>query len=471
MPDKVLQMGYMSGDTFTAAVWLKLNATSKIVVVKDTKEPQDKTEKIIMPFYRECGVAEQVTPLDISGTKLQAKDLWKALKESSSDGLDKAAVDPLKAEALKVRAVKPIGWPRAITAVTGWVANAWDADAVGTGKKIAAMWKVVKVEGELFKALDAFVTEKFSGLTAAKQEIRQNIVVLWSRQSGKRGGAHVELDSSFEGIRQLARYFAISEGTATVLLAGDESKGGGKLAALAAENPQIINISNMWEDAAWKEEPLKSSPYLGQFAFFSHTSKLFNIVHVGMRSGILEAMSLMGMKTFYMEPDVCPSGKRMIAFSQANVPYTRIQIKAPAGLTAWNAQVAIEKGIKAPSLDGWKGKVNRSSEYLMGNRKYQSFYEGKEQVKNASGRGTHTETVFYRQAAQADAGIYAKAKVLEEDLLDRNAADFKQKQNAILAGLLIKSPAEVKSGMKANRGFYDEDLEKITTAIGLALKK
>jgi hypothetical protein len=25
--------------------------------------------------------------------------------------------------------------------------------------------------------------------------------------------------------------------------------------------------------------------------------------------------------------------------------------------------------------------------------------------------------------------------------------------------------------MKANRGFYDEDLEKITTAIGLALKK
>src|SRR5262249_10911249 len=158
---------------------------------------------------------------------------------------------------------------------------------------------------------------------------RPNVLVLWSRQSGKRGGAHVELDSGYEGIRQLARYFAIEKGSATVLLVGDESKAGGKLAQLAQESDQIIDVSNMSADGAWKKEPLKSAPYMGQFAFFKSVAEpKTNIIHLGMRSGILEAMALQGMETFYMEPAPCPSGERMMAFHKHGIPYTRIEIKA-----------------------------------------------------------------------------------------------------------------------------------------------
>jgi hypothetical protein len=459
MPEKVLQMGYMSGDTYTAAVWLKLNPGSKIVLIKDTKEKQDKTEKIILSFYRECGVAGQVSLLDISATTLTAKDVWASLKDAYTSAKDVNArrrADPLfNTEASKVYNVSPAGWPRGITAVTGLVANAWNANPAATGKTIAALWKVVKIDGELFEALDAFVSQKFN---ASGLVFRKNFVVLWSRQSGKRGGAHVELDSSFEGIRQLARYFAVSKGNATVLLAGDESNG--KLAALAAESPQIVNLSNMWEDDAWKKEPLKGSPYLGQFAFFRHTAQLVNVVHVGMRSGILEAMSLMGMETFYLEPSACPSGKRMVAFSRANMPYTRVQISAPAGLTASNAQLAIEKGVPAPTLGGWQLKVQRQIDYLMRSNQYRNYYYTEVKGKR----------VFNETNARRDAPIYAKAKVLAEDLLNPGAADYPAKREAILKDLLTKSPAQVQLGMRTNRGFYDEDLAKITDAVEATLK-
>jgi hypothetical protein len=460
MPDKVLQMGYMSGDTYTAAVWLKLNPGSKIVLIKDTKEPQDKTDKVILSFYKECGVQAQVKVLDISGKALTAKAVWGALKESSSDSSAATALSRTDAEfktlSGQVTGEQPRGWPRAITAVTGWVSNAYDRDPVGTGKTIAALWKVAKIEGELFQALDAFLTGKFSAL---RLDFRDNFVVLWSRQSGKGGGAHVELDSSFAGIRQLARYFAISRGSATVLLAGDERNG--KLAALAAENPQIVDVSRLWAEAAWTKEPLKSSSYLGQFAFFRYMADNVNVIHVGMRSGILEAMALMGMKTFYLEPTACPSGKRMVAFHQAGIPYSRVQIEQPAGLTAWDAQCAIERGVPAPTLGGWLSRLQKETSFLMGYGKYRDFY-----YSGASGR-----RVFNQAAAQRDAPIYAKAKILAEDALDRSASDFRAKRDAVLEDLLKKSPEEVKQSMSNMRGFSTQDLETITRAIEGELKR
>lgn len=452
MPEKVLQMGYMSGDTYTAAVWLKLNSGSKIILLRDGDEPQDKTDKIIAPFYKECGVDGQVVQIDIT-KKVKAKDAWNALKDNYKNLASTVVLTSpdtkLNTLAEQVRTTAPVGWPRSITAVTGLVANAWEIDSDGVTKTIANMWKVVKVEGELFAALDAYVTSKFTGKT-----LRDNILVLWSRQSGKRGGAHIELDSSYEGIRQLARYFAINQASATVLLAGDESKSGGKLAGLATESVQIVNISNMWEDSAWTKDPLKSAPYLGQFAFFKHWSRLFNVVHLGMRSGILEAMSLMGMTTFFMEPDVCPSGSRMLAFSRAAVPYTRIQIEAPAGLTAGNAQLAIEGGVAAPTLSGWKERVNRQIEFLMNNNRYLSYYTNKGKVN--------------RDAALRDAVVYAKAKQLREDRLDKSDPNYRQKRNQILNDLLGKSPVQVKNDMARIRGFSREDLNKIVTPVGHA---
>jgi hypothetical protein len=61
--------------------------------------------------------------------------------------------------------------------------------------------------------------------------------------------------------------------------------------------------------------------------------------------------------------------------------------------------------------------------------------------------------VSTQAAAQRDAPICAKAKIMEEDALDRSASDYRTKRDAILVELLKKSPAEVKAKMSNMRGF------------------
>lgn len=160
MPERVLLLGLMSADTYTAAVWLKLDPGSTIVPVKDTKEPQDKTGKVILSFCRECGVRAQVKVLDTSDNAWAAKAVWGTLQGESTDARPVTALNRTDAEfktrSGQVSGEAPAGWPRGITAVTGWVSNAYHRDPPGTGKTVAALWKVVKIEGELFQALDGF---------------------------------------------------------------------------------------------------------------------------------------------------------------------------------------------------------------------------------------------------------------------------------------------------------------------------
>jgi len=117
--------------------------------------------------------------------------------------------------------------------------------------------------------------------------------------------------------------------------------------------------------------------------------------------------------------------------------------------------------VPAPTLGGWLSRLQKETSFLMSYGKYRDFY-----YSGASGR-----RVFNQAAAQRDAPIYAKAKILAEDALDRTASDFRTKRDAVLEDLLKKSPAEVKLSMSNMRGFSTQDLETITTAIEGALKR
>lgn len=337
MAEKILQCGYMSGDTYTAAALLALDRSARILLVKDTKATGEYRDKsgLIRSIFQESGVADRVTVIDISSFRLTIKEVWDAVKDRYRAGA-RTALPPTRPTGELEGVLKQLchdhepkgNWPRSITAVTGLVANEWRSNPERTQRLVATAWRVGKLPTEDKFALYEYMAGKFA---KTGFNIRDNILVLWSRQSGKTGGAHLELDSSYSGIRQLARHFAITEPRATVLLSGDEHDD--KLASLASESPQIINVAGMWNEGPWATH-FAGAKFLAQFAFFKYLADDYRVVHLGMRSGMLESMALLGMETFYLEPLGSGSGDRMVAFQNRGITYRRIQIHAMPGLTA-----------------------------------------------------------------------------------------------------------------------------------------
>jgi hypothetical protein len=430
---KIFQGGYMSGDTYTASALLAFEPAARILLIKDTKEPQDNTDDRVLPFYTECGLKSRVTVLDLSGSEVGAKALYKALSDSKRNAPPKKlafkgvpkTIDEAMSE-LYYNVDPKNEWPRLIVSVTGLVANKFAKDAGAAAKVVAEIWKVGKLKTDTKFALWEYAGTKFR---KTGWDIRDNIVVLWSRQSGKGGGAHVELDSSFTAIRQLAAYFAPAK--ATVMLAGDEKTG--KLEEIAGTSPQILNVAGMWKDQFWKDH-FAGITVLAQLALFKFLAEDYNVVHVGMRSGMLECMALLGMPVCYLEPAACPSGSRMLAFHKAGIPYSRVQVDWPAGLTSMIAQMSIKEwvnsneksGSPAPSLTFVRNRIEQKANAITNYRPFQNSYGDDE------------------QAAQA----FAKGELL----------GFKNMTGSIKEGT-------VKRRMARARGFNDEDLDKIVKAI------
>jgi hypothetical protein len=331
MARKIVQCGYMSGDTYSASALLAADPEARIILVKDTQargQYADKSETILK-IYTEAGVRDRVAVEDISNV-LDIVDFWKSISKSteSSKLPDGNSTDPLAAFQRKLcNDYEPRGqWPRSITAVTGWLAKLWKRKRDTTQAAVARAWKVGKLPSDQKFALYEYMAQVFA---KTHFNLRNNIVVLWSRQSGKSGGAHLELDSSFQGIRQLADAFCATN-RATVILAGDER--GTKMQDLAAQSVHIVNATQMWKAPVW-ERMFGDAKFLAQFAFFKYLAGDYNVVHVGMRSGMLEAMALLGMKTFYLEGAGSGSSDRMLAFKKNGITYTRIEIDRAPGLT------------------------------------------------------------------------------------------------------------------------------------------
>jgi hypothetical protein len=423
MADKIVQCGYMSGDTYSAAALLAADPGMRIILVKDTKgagQYADKSELI--------GKSDRVHVLDVSGLAITAVALWKSVSDAykSSHPLpDAKSSDSLVV--LHRRLCNDYAparrWPRSVTAVTGLLANRWEADPRGTMAAVAKAWKIGTLPTAQKFALYEFMGSKFA---KTGFDIRKNIVVLWSRQSGKRGGAHLELDSSYQGIRQLAHHFADVSKRATVLLAGDERNL--KMKNFAATRGQVIDVTQMWDAPIWKEQ-FGDAKFLAQFAFFKYLADDYKVIHVGMRSGLLEAMALLNMRTFYLEDLGSESGSRMVAFRSAGITYHRIQIAASPGITGRIVQ-------KNPALtkELVDSKLEKSSEYHKGRQAFQTRF---------GDAGAWTDWA---------ATGYAKANLLGYKIDDR---DYNGPNPFLPLG----------RDLEAERGFRPSDLENIVKLV------
>jgi hypothetical protein len=320
----------MSGDTYAAAALLAADTTARIILVKDTRATGQYADKtgLIQKIYGESGVMGRVHLLDITSGALRVNDLWQNYKDAYANHMMAPMRGPTISSKLYYNQI-PNGWPRSITAVTGLLAKQWKDDPDGTSAAIATAWKVGKLPTEQKFALYGYMGRKFQ---KNNFDIKPNIVVLWSRQSGKRGGAHPELDSSYEGIRQLTRAFLKCGKPVTVLLAGDERSDKLNNFANLPGMDNVISVSDMWEDPVWREH-FGDAKFLAQFAFYKYLAEEYNVIHIGMRSGMLESMALLGMKTFYLEGASSGSSGRMVGFTTAGITYSRIVIGNAPGIT------------------------------------------------------------------------------------------------------------------------------------------
>jgi hypothetical protein len=430
MAVKILQCGYMSGDTYAAAALLAVDTTARIVLVKDTRATGQYADKssLIQKIYAESGVMGRVHLLDITRGELRVNDLWKLYKDAYTTHVPAPPRGTTNASKLYY-GQSPAGWPRSITAVTGLLASKWEADPDRTSAAVATAWKVGKLPTEQKFALYGYMGRKFQ---KNNFDIKPNIVVLWSRQSGKRGGAHPELDSSYAGIRQLARALLSCGKPVTVLLAGDERND--KLNAFANRPgmDNVISVSDMWEDTIWKEQ-FGDAKFLTQFAFYKYLAEDYNVIHIGMRSGMLESMALLGMKTFYLEGAGSGSAGRMGAFSNAGITYSRIIIGSAPGVTG-----RISEQRKLYTSDVLNERIGKRADFHWDRS---GFWD-----------------VFGNSARSNWAAVsYAKADLLGQSVRDSSYWDIDQW-------------AALEEDMASMRGFTSSDMTKIFDAVGPLLK-
>ncbi|MFT3765842.1 MAG: hypothetical protein QM820_10025 [Minicystis sp.] len=173
-----------------------------------------------------------------------------------------------------------------------------------------------------------------------KQLCQRRVLVLWSRFSGKKGDYHPEHDTSFRGMAQLVwmatelGYYVILAGDKPLVhnMVEDREKRARRYdiicdaVKLHYKEPRCFNLTEFWQGGEWKE--LQATRIM-QFRVYELLHRFCDVRHLGMRSGNLEAIALLGYFMRYMEEEGSWGGPRMMTWHGTDIGYERILLKEP----------------------------------------------------------------------------------------------------------------------------------------------
>lgn len=194
-----------------------------------------------------------------------------------------------------------------------------------------------QVEDSINPKIQQFVEKK----TARLEELRKRrVLVLWSRFSGKKGEYHPEHDTSFKGMAQLAwtatmmGYYVIIVGDKPVMhnMVSDRAQREGRFDEICNaikayfEEPRCFNMTEFWTEKEW--EAIGASR-IAQFQVYELLHRWCDVRHLGMRSGNMEALALLGYFVRYMEEKGSWGGPRMAAWHGTTIGYERILLDKP----------------------------------------------------------------------------------------------------------------------------------------------
>jgi hypothetical protein len=189
------------------------------------------------------------------------------------------------------------------------------------------------------KAIQSFLESKLG--CSLDNFAKRRILVLWSRFTGKKGEYHPEHDTSFHGIAQMAwmaaelGYYVIIAGDKPILHENviNQFQRKRRFDEIVAEidhyygEMRCYNLTEFWTEPQWKF--LSSGKRMMQFKIYELLHLNCDVRHLGMRSGNLEALALLGYFVRYMEEEKSYGGERMVAWHGTSIGYERILLHEP----------------------------------------------------------------------------------------------------------------------------------------------
>jgi hypothetical protein len=145
------------------------------------------------------------------------------------------------------------------------------------------------------------------------------------RLSGKQGGAHTELDSSRSAWEDIVNRLPDA---ITPVLIGDRFR-----KAIERPGKPLVDMTNFWTDFFF-DRYRKNPRFVGaehrraQFALFDYLLEAsYQHCHLGMRSGVLESVALMGCPVVYMEEHHNPQRSRIEKLAESMSNFERFALQ------------------------------------------------------------------------------------------------------------------------------------------------
>lgn len=336
----IMQPGYATGDMFSIAATLMTDRRAHVVIARGPRaglpghDPTDKADSIAA-FYRESGIEPQrIVLIDVPSVR---------------DGAGKA----MKTAAIGIERL--LGNTKSNSKMMPSTARQWDESDVwsvtGATKFISGHFdkkgrKSIRRGWNLTESSDDYIRQWLA--SKGVPDSGRRVAVLWSRFSGKKGDIHLEHDTSYEGMRQIAS--AAAAYYDAVLIVGDPSAEPGKAGKYDAivnrinteqRSVRLFNLTGFWLDQSdMLLRQWDGHTRTGQFRLYDYLHRHFSDArHLGFRSGNLEAMAMMGFTVRYMEEPGSIGGDRMAEWHERNggrtglggmmTGYERLMVEAP----------------------------------------------------------------------------------------------------------------------------------------------
>lgn len=317
MPTLITQGAYATGDQFSIAAMLLHDPTAQVLISK-TREGEDKHTKDhsdgIKQFYMDSGISED----RIHTAELD--DIFD--KQDLSDEAAKRTAPGASLEGYSVKGVSE---------GTDYVAANWRSpaeDRPDIQSTVRNAWGVANGDRKDQEVQNWLQTK---GLEQKDIEGKK-VAVLWSRFSGKGGEAHPEHDTSHEGMREMVD--RLSQSFDTIIIVGDRHPHHPKAEAGMEGDPytelvnkhlggpcKVVDLAEFWKVGEGHDKETLTAwtdgTRTGQFRLYDHlNANSAAMVHIGARSGNLEAMAMMGHQVGYLEQKHSLGGPRMDAWSK-----------------------------------------------------------------------------------------------------------------------------------------------------------
>ncbi len=138
-----------------------------------------------------------------------------------------------------------------------------------------------------------FKRAKLDGKVAGRK-----CIFLWGRASGQRGGAHKELDSHAEMMAQIATAMRDQFPDRLLVVVGDPVISQPELEGKGIPADRLLFLGEFWNDpdyGRWMKDRNRQRHLFGLF------DQENDAVSIGMRSGSLEGMALLGMRVIFLD--------------------------------------------------------------------------------------------------------------------------------------------------------------------------